>query len=450
MKKTLLSMAFLGAFSLAAQAGQVSMYGAVDGGFVFSHGKYFAKYAGGGSESIVVGPDGKSLASNEVVLLTNHQQKGSDSSNKASVTKNLEKKHNSFKLGDGLLGANKIGIKGTEEVGSSVVGFQLENGFNLADGSFNDKNRLFDREARLFVRGSYGEVSVGRFGGLASAAGTYDIFFKNADAFDGGDNDVKYAFVHSDRMDNSIAYQTPEVMGLQGTVMYSFNKKGEQQDKMRENNRYAGLGLTYHHDALTLVGVVEAQLRAKQDKGPARKDGMTWNLGGNYAFGFGTVYTGFQYAHHSDFGEISQGFTFENLVDEFGPANDEERDTATTALNRNQFDGYAFSLGMQVPFGRSKVTLGTYYSHFKNAFKIGKNVAMVKDDPLPANVFNNDVPAKAAKLTVYGVAGRYEYALSPRSTLFAAVGYGQSKLKAPENTFKYNVVQGYFGLHHIF
>ena len=447
MKKTLLSMAFLGAFSLAAQAGQVSMYGAVDGGFVFSHGKYFANAGGGGSKSVVVGGghlEGDPSGGSPVNIVTKPAESNSPFT---KVIRIFRKKHNSFKLGDGLLGANKIGIKGTEEVGSSVVGFQLENGFNLADGSLNDKNRLFDREARLFVRGPYGEVSAGRFGGLASAAGTYDIFFKNADAFDGGDNEVNYAFVHSDRMDNSIAYQTPEVMGLQGTMMYSFNKKGEQQDKMRENNRYAGLGLTYHHDALTLVGVVEAQLRAKQDKGPARKDGMTWNLGGNYAFGFGTVYTGFQYAHHSDFSEISQGFSFATLADEFHPANEEQRDRAVEILSRNQFNGYAFSLGTQVPFGRSKVTLGTYYSRYKNAFATNETVQFGE---VEVKTFDDRVAAKTAKVTVYGVAGRYEYALSPRSTLFAAVGYGQSKLKGPKNMYEYKVLQGYFGLHHTF
>ena len=400
MKKTLLAIAVLGAAAMTAQAANVTLYGGVDGGVFYKNAKQTLNGA-------VVGA-----------------------------------KESSFKLADGIDGANKFGLKGEEDLGNMKVGFQLENGFHIANGALNKGGKIFDREARLYVKGAFGEVAAGRFGGLASAAGSYNIFFKNADAFDGGDNDVPYAFATSTRYDNSLVYQSPEFAGLQGTLMYSFQKEGDQAAKFKDNNRYAGFGLTYKHDQLTLVGTVEGQIRASvkdQNKQKKPKNGMTYSLGGNYDFDVAKLYTGAQIARNTNLGDIKQGIDFAGLVNKKQKLEGDNLKKAIDSLTSHQFNGYAFTLGTQIPFGANNVTLGAYYGRYKNA------VAIEPDSLVMAKAGKKEV-----KMTIYGLAGRYEYSLSKRTTVYAGAGIGQTKFTAPETTIKDKVAQVYAGLHHNF
>lgn len=381
MKKSLIAIAVLGAAAFSAQAANVTLYGTVDAGFAYSHNKVKAT----GAEDVTT---------------------------------------NSFKMANGLDGANKIGIKGEEDLGNMKVGFKLENQFYLSNGNLKDKNKLFSREARMYVKSELGEISAGRFGGLASAAGSYDIFFAQADAFDGGDNAIKDGFSQSGRMDNAIAYQSPEVAGFQGTLMYSFREEGDQADKMKHNNRYFGAGLTYNYGNLNLVGVVEGHLINKGEiaddnpyvKDERHKDGITYNIGANYDFGVAKVLGGFQYARHVQIGTI---------------------ETPMSDLGLAQVDGYAGTLGVQVPFSNSNLTVGAYYSEFKNAFDA-------------ATVHDVLVDKKDAKLQNYGLSARYKYNLSKRSSVYAGAGLGEAKLTAKDKTFKTQVAQVYLGLRHNF
>ena len=104
------------------------------------------------------------------------------------------------------------------------VGFKLENGFKSDTGALKTEDTLFDREASVSLYGDFGTLSMGRMGGVASSAGTYDIVYSMADAFDGGDNNI-LGLAISGRSDNMITYQTPKFAGLQGTFQYSFNQK---------------------------------------------------------------------------------------------------------------------------------------------------------------------------------------------------------------------------------
>lgn len=385
MKKSLIAIAVLGAAAFSAQAANVTLYGTVDAGFAYSHSK-------------------------------------------VKVTDQENKTTNSFKMANGLDGANKIGIKGEEDIGNMKVGFKLENQFALSNGEFKDSKKLFSREARMYVKSEFGELAAGRFGGLASAAGSYDIFFANADAFDGGDNDIKDGFSQSARMDNAIAYQSPEVAGFQGTLMYSFNEKGDQADKMKNNARYVGAGLTYNYGDLNLVGVFEGHILAKDRKDDDKnilvkkddnhKNGFTYNLGANYDFGMLKAFGGFQYARHVAVSSIELPVEY--------------------SFGTEQVDGYAGTIGVQVPFSNSNLKVGAYYSQFKNAFD-NTNIDTT-----------TTVNKKDAKIQNYGISARYSYSLSKRSSLYAGAGIGQAKLTLPEKTQKNQVAQAYFGLHHNF
>lgn len=382
MKKSLIAIAVLGAAAFSAQAANVTLYGTVDAGFAYNHVK--------------VKGNGQTLGDTV----------------------------NSFKMADGLEGANKIGIKGEEDLGNMKVGFKLENKFKLSNGNLGDSNKLFQREARMYVKSEFGEIGAGRFGGLASAAGSYDVFFANADAFDGGDNEVPYAFSTSDRYDNSIAYQSPEIAGFQGTLMYSFQEKGDQADKMKNNNRYIGAGLTYNLDALNVVGVFEGHIRNKDVKGDEYKNGFTYNLGANYDFGVAKAFVGGQYAKDVNLGTVQSGL-----------------DLDEDASKNIQVKGYAFTVGAQVPvFAADKLTVGSYYGSFKNSHDL---VVIVDSDGVMLG-------AKDGKMKIYGLSARYEHALSKRSNIYAGAGYGRTKLDLLENDIKKDIGQVYVGLHHNF
>ena len=126
MKKTLAALAVLGAFAGSAVAADVTLYGLVDYGFNYQH------------------RDGDAAADAQ----------------------------DSFEMRSGMNSGSRFGLKGTEDLGNGMtVGFVLENGFNVDDGSLGDSDRLFNRESQVFVRSNFGELSFGRVGQLNSGNG---------------------------------------------------------------------------------------------------------------------------------------------------------------------------------------------------------------------------------------------------------------------------------------
>ncbi len=74
----------------------------------------------------------------------------------------------------------------------------------------------------------FGTFSFGRMGGVASSAGSYDIVYSIADAFDGGDNDILGLRI-SDRYDNMVTYQSPKFSDVQATAQYSFKQDNKSE-----------------------------------------------------------------------------------------------------------------------------------------------------------------------------------------------------------------------------
>ena len=127
MKKTLAAVAVLGAFAGSAIAADVTLYGVVDMGLNYTHVDM-------------------------------------DQANVDDV--------DSFQMKSGQQSGSRWGLKGTEDLGNGMtVGFVLENGFNVDDGSLADSDRLFNRESQVFVRSNFGELSFGRVGQLNSGNG---------------------------------------------------------------------------------------------------------------------------------------------------------------------------------------------------------------------------------------------------------------------------------------
>ena len=375
MKKTLAALAVLGAFAGSAAAADVQLYGVVDEGFIYTNTK---------------------------------------------VTD--EKSDNQFQLGSGLNLGSRWGLKGTEDLGNGYkVGFKLESGFNADTGTLQE-NRLFRREAGLTLYGPFGSLGFGRFGGIASAAGTYDLI-GYVDSFDGGDNNV-WGFAASSRYDNVVAYQTPRFAGLQLTAQYSFKTDSSAtaatysgDEGTSAAKRYASIGVSGDYGAaqfaagyeLTKYGANASGIREVADK-----DGSLVFVGGNYNFEVVRVYAEAQY--------------FEGLSGIKNAYNDEftKGDPSSDGLK-----GYGLHLGAKAPIAAGTLTAGLYYVDGKQDF---------------TSTADQD-------FKYYGVSARYVYPLSKRTSVYGGAGYGQTSVDNPaangsdEDT---KLVQAYVGLSHTF
>ena len=319
-----------------------------------------------------------------------------------------------FSMENGRNSASRFGIKGSEDLGNGMtVSFKLENGFNADDGSFGD-DRLFNRESSLTLSGDFGKLSFGRMGAIGSAAGDFDAAFAIGDAFDGGPGDV-FGFATSDRYDNMVTYQTPSFSGFQATVQYSLNESSVDNTK-RENSsqvdRYLGLALTAELGAFQSVLAYETQNYASfGDKAQANtEDGQVVYLGGNYDFEVAKVFVMGQY--------------FKGLA---------ENPFASDAFERDPVDGegvkgFGAHVGTIVPIAGGDFTGGLYY--------VDSTVKYAEED---------------ADGKYYGVALKYEYPLSKRTSVYGGTGWYKAKVDySADDVYKEEAYQAYLGLTHCF
>ena len=373
-KKTLLALATLGAFTGSAVAADVQLYGVLDQGFAYK---------------------------------------------KADTTVGNDKtKDHSFEQVSGYNAPSRFGLVGSEDLGNGLkLGFKLENSFNGDDGTLGQGGRLFGRESSVTVSGDFGAVSVGRMGGVASSAGTYDLVYATADAFDGGDNAV-LGLTASSRYDNVVTYQSPKFAGVQGTVQYSF--KGDSSAAGREGaasaDRYASFALTGDFGPLQAVTAFELQNYASNNGKTGAEfvsygdqTGKAFYLGGNYDLGVAKLFVLTQYF------QDQKGLTYLDTKD---------------ATAEKGFKGYGLHVGTQFATLAGNVTAGLYYV---DATAENKTVADRDTDYVGTSV-------------------RYTYALSKRTTLYTGAGYAQATVDATKTAAKVekNVTQVYAGLTHTF
>lgn len=343
-KKSLTAVAVLGAFAGAAMASQVTMYGVVDTGLMYTYNDV---------------ADGNPATDLEV---------------------------NKLALNSGINAVSRFGLKGTEDLGNGLkIGFKLENGFKADDGTFKTAGRLFDREASLSVYSDFGTLSMGRMGAVGSSAGTYDIVYLFGDAFDGGDNEV-FGFVTSGRADNMVTYQTPKFAGVQGTFQYSFNQDGQEGDKSSLNNQVFAAAATGEFGAFNVVGAYEYTNRSADARTVVRKDAQTIYLGGNYDCGFAKTFVLAQYFEGAS---AAAGF---DITPEF--ENDAHRSSA------KGLKGYGLHVGTQVPVMAGTLTAAVYY--------VDGKLEGIKDDRGTAQEDNDVSYIGASARYVYALSKRTE------------------------------------------
>lgn len=364
-KKSLVAVAVLGATAFSAQAADVTLYGKIDTGLLYQ----------------------------------NHQ---------TEVGGEKVTDVDSFSMENGINSASRFGLKGTEDLGNGLkVGFKLENGFKSDDGALKTANTLFDREASMSLMGDFGTLSMGRMGGVASSAGTYNLVYSIADAFDGGSNSV-LGLAKSSRYNNMLTYQSPKFAGMQATVQYSFK---EGTDDGREGSaatdRYAAAALTGEFGALNTVFAYEWQNYASNDgNGTAydHEDGHTIYLGGNYDCGFAKTFAMAQYFKGVQTGNISGLGVLGDHTVEIAQENVALDDLANAVYN-DGLKGYGLHLGTVVPVGNGDLTVAAYY--------------------VDGTAESSYAGVKDHDFDYLGLATKYEYRLSKRTSVYTGAGYAK-------------------------
>ena len=300
MKKSLLALALLGAFTASAFAEpSVTLYGRIDTGLVYTH---------------------KNL------------------DNTAGST-------DTFSMDSGVTTGSRWGLKGSEDIGNAKVGFVLESGFNSDDGTSGQNNRLFGREAQVNISGAYGTLYAGRLASIASDSGSIGYLgdvsaFPSAYGFVGnqqGSTGTAYG-----RYDNTLAYETPTFGGLQGAIMYSF--KGDTQSNedsiknARENSgdadRYLAAGLRYKAGKAAVVLTGDMTMYGNDAANYGNVDnGYSFILGGNYDFGVAKAFAKVTYFDNQV-----------NVLDSFDLISDSRDLKKAEALK-----GWGAELGTNVP-----------------------------------------------------------------------------------------------------
>lgn len=358
MKKTLAAVAVLGAFAGTALAADVTLYGKIDAGLNYTH----------------VSEDGS--ASTDDFTMKSGQNSGS-----------------------------RFGLKGTEQISEGLtVGFQLENGFSIDDGQDGQGDRLFGREARLFVQTDFGEFGFGRIGGIDSGAGSYDLI-GDASVFGGGWGEFTGAMApyfkgKSDRYDNMITYKSPEFSGVTVYAQASLSTDNalEYEDGVEGSsdvNRYYAIGATGKWGALSSALVFSTTDYARDfvnEKTGGQEEDSSKVVSGYVAYDFGVVKTtlGAQY-----FDKVAKT---ENTELTF----DTDLVMPKAKLGTLQ-EGYGVMLGATAPIGAGTLYASLGYTDYEDS---EKNADGVKNE-----------------YDAYQFGIGYTYPLSKRTYLYTAAGY---------------------------
>ena len=201
MKKSLVALALMGAFSGAAFAqSNVTLYGILDVNVQRNDPK-----AGNPCYAAVNGV-GTPVSCETVTGVNSGHQSG-----------------------------NRWGIRGSEALGGGLSAvFNVEGGFSLDTGTLGQStgaNRLFGRQAWAGLQGNWGTFVAGRLAALSSGTGAFDMMgFIDPYATGFGDGGLQNTFtpLASLRVDNALGYISPTWGGFKFGGMYSFNAIGSE------------------------------------------------------------------------------------------------------------------------------------------------------------------------------------------------------------------------------
>jgi len=205
-------------------------------------------------------------------------------------------------VGDSTTGINsghqsgsRFGLRGSEALGGGMSAiFTLESGYNIDSGTSAQGGRLFGRQAWAGLKWDNANIAVvaGRLATFSSGTGSFD-FFGQVDPFltGFGDSSLGSTFTSAGalRVDNTVAIVGGPWAGFRAGAAYSFNVAGAENAGSSNNNTAIALGAAWSGGPF-MVGVTydivdPAQAGAPASGIPANADdqkhlqiGGTWDL----------------------------------------------------------------------------------------------------------------------------------------------------------------------------
>jgi len=269
-KTTLLAMA-VSAAAFSVQAAQVSLYGSVSTGLLYSN-----------SASLSGGVDAQ----------------GNALDNQQSV--------DSFSMESGFWGDSIWGITGEEDLGNGwTVGFTLENEFGSDTGALATDGKIFDSQAYLRIGNDKVNFAFGNIGGLASAGGDFDLIcgFDPMEAFVGVAG--LGAFASKDFASDNMA--VVEVTPMEGLKVSLMGNTGDDDSnaKWSDRDHYYGLGVSYENGPLALAAIAEMRKYDRAADWADNDDSWTFTVAA--AYDFEVVRPSFVYQHASKTREFAAG-----------------------------------------------------------------------------------------------------------------------------------------------
>lgn len=325
-----------------------------------------------------------------------------------------------FSMKSGQYSASRFTLAGSEELGNGTsVGFILENGFDSDTGAFSQEDKIFGREAIVYVKGEFGTFAMGRVGALASGAGSFSRIYDYA-AFGAGWGDyagAKGAFMlgDRDRFDNSITYVSPEFAGLTVSAQYSLKTAGAEADHSSLNKRYAALGATYNLGAFSTGLVVDTIMNGAKDDSYNTEDSLGVSWGASFDLGVTKPMVLVQYGKNEN---KLGGFNFAQMLKDYG-----DEDHPYAASRNGGLKGYAVALGAVTPIlGGNLYTAVNYTDGELDGRAYGVDF---KDDKR-----GDELGYATADVKRWGFAAGYDYPISKRTKVYGFAAYNQGEAKA--------------------
>ncbi len=183
-------------------------------------------------------------------------------------------------IDSGMASGSRLGFRGVEDLGSGLkAGFVLEQGINVDRGSSAQSGRSYGRQSYLSLAGGFGGLQLGRL--YTPQKNLHSDFDPFGDGFVGRIANV-YVQTNGGRIDNTIAYQTPNLGGFRLTVAYSTQANGQENPDNLGDARLWAISPRYTNGPLDLA----LNYHRVKAKGTGDSANKVWDLAAAYDFGF--------------------------------------------------------------------------------------------------------------------------------------------------------------------
>lgn len=318
--------------------------------------------------------------------------------------------------------SSHFGLRGEEDLGSGWrAKFVLENGFDPDTGSLHTAGRIFDREATLQLAGPMGTVAFGRESILGTDGGSFNMLgFVNPFGTGigaAGNQNIILGKMAATRFDNAVTWQSPKFGGFQASAAYAMGEN--KHENKSGTDRYWGAGATYMTGPTSVVLLAEGVNEAVSDEKKDPSDMYRVTLGGNWNFGFMTVYAFAHVFRNADaFG--SQGWS---TVEDRGIG----RVAAAGVEALDEIEGESGLLGLDAPLWGGKILAA---------------VGALKGQTKEAE--------ETIKASAWFAALAWQYRFSPQVRFYSALGYSAAEYKTASEKIKPDALSAVAGLSYYF